>query len=557
MAGGLSFGVGESGACPPVRGAGSYHRRMIETIADAVDGMRRATATAALMIAAAATMTAATPAAADDFTDQANRPYAQIQGGQRSDTALLPVLAKLEPAPKAVETISQAMLLPANAAGWEEAAAWAQGKPQQEALQTLATITKERDWKKAKAFGQPYGIDGVPLEMIQAGLFTDLGDPPTLAAAKIQFLPSLDRLAILVHVEATRMAAAGKPNDAIDLLMNLMCLGRQMADRQLFPEVKWGLTQMKACAERIRDVAYVDSKGASATDASRLREQIKLLDDKSNAYLDVGRIAFPAGDRAAASQLVARMYRADGSVDEQVFATTMSRLGSTKRPLRLFSESGKWRTVAGGQADGAQAKQQVDALFNDWASRWTTPWFDKRMANVREYDRFERGQHAAAAAVVPDMSELQNLRHLVRVELAGTRTALGVFGYGKTIGKFPPQLTAIRPAWVPEIDVDPFNPTGAEGKRPGYEFFVPVRDAALVGAGGGAYEVEIVAGGTPFQVRLNDDTFVLYSVGSDNARNNAKRVQNTTDVVQGADYLIWPPAVSLVRQNLVDRGDLK
>jgi hypothetical protein len=27
--------------------------------------------------------------------------------------------------------------------------------------------------------------------------------------------------------------------------------------------------------------------------------------------------------------------------------------------------------------------------------------------------------------------------------------------------------------------------------------------------------------------------------------------------VQGADYLIWPPVVSLVRQNLTDRGDLK
>lgn len=518
--------------------------------------MRRGT-TATFALVAAASMMATMPAAADDFTDQANRPYTQIQRAQRSDTVLLPALATLEPAPKAVETLQQAMVLPAGAEAWAAAAAWAQGKAQQEALQALATVTKERDWKKASAFGQPYGIDDVPLEMIQAGLFTDLGDPPTLAAAKIQFMPALDRLACLVHVEATRLAAEGKTNDAIDLLMNLMCLGRQMADRQMFPEIKWGLTQMKLAAERIRDVAYVDSKGAAATDASRLREQIKKLDDRSNSYFDVGRVGFPEGDRAASMQLVARLYGKDGSVDEQVFAATMSRLGSSKRPLRLFSESGRWRSIAAAQASGPEARKQVEALFNDWASRWTTPWFDKRMANVREYDRFERGQHAAVAAVVPDMSELQNLRHLVRVELAGTRGALGVFGYGKTIGKFPPQLTAIRPAWVPEIDIDPFNPAGAEGKRPGYEFFVPVRDAALVAAVAGPYEIEVVAGGAPFQVRLKDDTFVLYSVGSDNARNNAKRVQNTIDVVQGADYLIWPPTLSLVRQNLIDRGDLK
>jgi hypothetical protein len=530
---------------------------MIETLVDALGGMRRVTAAATLVLTAAATMMAATPAMADDFTDLANRPYTQIQKAQRSDLVLLPVLAKLEPAPKGVEKLEQAMLLPAGGEGWDAAAAWAQGKPQQEAMQVLATITKERDWKKASAFGQPYGIDDVPLEMIQAGLFTDLGDPPTLAAAKVQFLPSLDRLACLVHVEATRLAAEGKPSDAIDLLTNLTCLGRQMADRQLFAEVKWGLTQMKACAERIRDVAYVDFKGKAATDLSRLKEQIKKLDDKSNSYLDLGRVGFPAGDRAAAAQLVARVYRRDGSLDEQVFATTMSRLSTTKRPLRLFSESGKWRTVGGAQASGPDATKQVDALFNDWSSRWTTPWFDTRMANVREYDKFSRPQHAAVAAVVPDMSELQDLRHLIRVELAGTRTALGVFGHSKTIGKFPPQLTAIRPAWVAEMDVDPFNPNTGDGKRPAYEYFVPVRDASLVGGSGAVHEMELVAGGAPFQVKLRDDTFVVYSVGSDNARNNAKRVQNTATVVQGADYLIWPPTVSLVRQNLIDRGDLK
>lgn len=533
---------------------------MIDTLADAFGGLRRATAAATLVLVAAATaMVAATPAFADDFTNQANRPYTQIQKAQRSDPVLLPALAKLDAAPKGVDQLEQAMLLPAGGQGWDAAAAWAQAKPQQDALAVLATITKERDWKKANAFGQHYGIDEVPLELIQAGLFTDLGDPPTLAAAKIQFLPALDRLACLVHVEATRLAAAGKASDAVDLLTNLMCLGRQMADRQMFTEVKWGLTQMKTCAERVRDVAYVDFKASSASgmDLARLKEQIKKLDDKSNSYLDVGRIAFPAGNRAAAGQLVARMYRADGSLDEQAFATTMSRLSSSKRPLRLFSESGKWRTVAASQAPGAAAAKQVDALFSDWASRWTTPWFDKRMANVREFDKFERGQHAAVAAVVPDMSELQDLRHMVRVELAGTRTALGVFGYAKSIGKLPPQLTAIRPAWITEMEVDPFNPGIGEGKRPSYEYFIPGRDGASANGQNPLHEMEVVAGGAPFQVKLRDDTFVVYSVGSDNARNNAKRVQNTTSVVQGADYLIWPPTLSLVRQNLLDRGDLK
>ena len=59
------------------------------------------------------------------------------------------------------------------------------------------------------AFGQLYGVEGVDIEMIAAGLYTDLGDPPTLAGARIGYMPMLDRLAILVNVEATRLAAEG------------------------------------------------------------------------------------------------------------------------------------------------------------------------------------------------------------------------------------------------------------------------------------------------------------------------------------------------------------
>jgi hypothetical protein len=537
--------------------APSYHRLMLHSLVSSVRALRRSNSCIALLVMAGSMAISVPAARADDYTDRANKAHGSLPKERRSDLILLPLLAKLEAAPKGLSTLEDAMLLPAGSANWAAAAKWAEAPAQQAVIKALGTVTAERDWKKAFGFGQPYGIEGVDLDLIQAGLFTDLGDPPTLAAARIGYLPALDKMAILCQVEATRLAASGKVNDAIDLLTNLMCFGRQMADRSMFAEVRWGLTQMQSACERLRDVVYTDGRGAGAIDLAKLKEQIKKLEDKSNSYLDLGRVSFPVGDRAAAEQLTSRIYKADGSVDEQIFASTMSRLGSTTRPLRLFSESGKWRSLASSQGPRDEAAKQVDGIFSDWAARWTTPWFDKRMSNVVFYSKFDKNRFAALAAVAPDMGQLQDLRQLVRVEVAGTRSALAVAGHHKTIGKLPPQLTSVRPAWLLEIDVDPYNPNTANAAKPAFEFFVPIRDTAAFDGKDNPHEMEIVAHGSPFQVKLKDDVFVLYSVGSDNARNNAKRVQNTSTLVQGADYLIWPPVVSLVRQNLTDRGDLK
>ncbi|MCX5689372.1 MAG: hypothetical protein NTV94_06220 [Planctomycetota bacterium] len=530
---------------------------MLESLVARTGLARSSTRLALSMTAAMLVGLCGSIARADDFTNKANKPYTEVPKAQRSDLVLIPVLMKLDAPTKEVSTLESAMLMPSTSAGAKAASAWASAKPQQDALKVLADITKEKDWKKAYAFALPYGIDDVPLEFIQAGMFIDLGDPPTLAGAKIQYLPALDHLAILCHVEATRLASEGKINDAIDVLTNLLFFSRQMADRQFNAEVSWGLSQMRHACERIRDVVYVDSREGGKIDGAKLKDQIKRFDDKSNAYLDLGRVRFPEGDRAAAEQLTSRVYTASGTVDQQVFASTMSRLTSTTHPLRLFSESGKWRSIGASQAPRDEAVRQVDGLFSDWAARWTTPWFDKRMSNVVQFNRFDKSRFAALGAVVPDMTGLQYQRHLVRVELVGTRTALAVAGYARTIGKIPPQLTAVRPAWLPGIDPDPYNPNTANDAKPPLAFFVPIRDTAAINGAGNPHEMEIIAGGVPFQVKLQDDVFVLYSVGSDNAKVNAKRVQNTSDVVQGADYLIWPPVVSLLRQNLLDRGELK
>ncbi len=498
------------------------------------------------------------PALADDFTDRLNRVNAEITSSRRSDQILLPVIAKMTPPPKSVSTLQSAILLPPDRAGWTEAQAWATAPTQSAFIEALARVTQEKDWKKAYGFGQPYGIEGVEPALVQAGLYTDLGDPPTLAGARFLYIDGLDRAAILVQVEASRLTAEGRVSDAVDLLTNWIFFARQMCDRQFFAEAEWGLRHMTVGLERIRDVVYVDSRTTKKLDTARLRGQIDRLKDQGE-YLDLGRMKFPGGNRAAAEQLIARLYKADGSPDAQQFAATMSRLGSTRHPLRLFSESGRWRQLAGAQARGDEARSEATAVFSDWESRWNIPdRFDRHLSVATAYSRTDTARLAALTAATPDMSRLMDFRDLARVENAGTRSALGVVGFAATSKNFPPSLTPIRPAWVMEVPDDIYNNTQRDrGGKPPLSYFVPVRDTADINGAGVPYEIEVFVVGSNFKVALKDDVFVLYSFGSDLAKGNARRVQNVPERVEGADYLMWPPVISLFRQHKLDAGDFK
>jgi hypothetical protein len=506
---------------------------------------------------AALSLGATLSARADDFINRANAMYAQIAQDRRSDTVLLPVLAKMTRPPESVSRADDAMMLPAGAQGWAEAVAWAQAPEQRAALEALAACTGERDWRRAYAFGQPYGINGVPVSLIQAKLFTDLGDPPTLAGAKLHYMKALEWLWSLVNVEATRLVADGKASDAVDLMINWVFFGRQMADRQMYAESSWGLKMMIAGYERLRDVIYVDSRTGARLEVGRLRDQIARLSE-SGTFLDLSRMRFPMGNRIAAEQLISRFYASGDQVDQRAFATSMARLRSGERPLRLFSESGHWRMVAGTQGSGSEATQIVAGIFDDWNARWNiASRFDPRMLVLSSYSRLDADRFAAVSVAVPDMSELINLRELASLEAIGSRASMGLMGHFYTTRNFAPQISAIRPAWLPEIESDPFNPTNRNrGGKPPLEYFVPVRDTEALHGAGTPHEIQVFVNGANFRVNLTNDVFVLYSWGSDHAKNNARRVQNVSARVEGADYLLWPPRLSLYRQYRLDLGEL-
>jgi len=510
------------------------------------------------LLAALVCLAAAAHARADEFVSRLNATYADIAQAKRSDLVLLPLIAKMDPAPRGVGTPDAAALLVAASPGWAEAASWAQAPNQVALIAAVTAVTKETDWRQAFAFGLPYGVEGVPSDLVRARLYTELGDPPTLAAAQHLYLPALDRLAALVNVEAGRLTETGKVSDAIDLLIGWSFFARQIMDRQFHDEASWGLAAIAAAQERIRDVAYIDFRAGRALDSARLAPQIKRLDEQ-DGYLNLGRMRFPVGDRLGTEQIIARVYSPQGGVDDRTFAPTLSRLGSSEYPLRLFSEAARWRSVGPMQAGQFDAAARAKGVYDDFASRWTVDWYDARMALPTEFSRLDRAQFAPIDASTPDMVDLLGLRQLALVEIIGTRYALAHLGHFYTARSFAPVVTAIRPRWIQQLPPDPYNPDRFRGAMPPLQFMVPMRDQdRRPNENPTPLEMEVVTQqGQNFAVRLRDDTFLLYSFGSDNGRNFARRIQNTASIVQGADYLIFPPIKSLYRQHLIDVGELR
>lgn len=524
--------------------------------------MVRLPSRAAALLLATTLLTAAVPAArADEFLNRANQTYAGIRQSKRSDLVLLPVLAKTAPPPAAVSTSHKAMLLPHGAEGWDAAEAWANAPEQRAVLEAIDKVTQESNPVEAMVFAQPYGYEGVPIELVRAGLYTEVGDPPMLAGAKFNVLEWLDRAAILVNVEATRLAAAQEEAAAIDLLIDWLYFSRQMADRVMFTEFRWGVRSMIATLERIRDVAYTDFRyGDQSLTVEQMQELLKRIE--TGGYINPDRLRLPEGDQAAAKQMLARAFTPRQGPNPDTFGPLMAKLSSSERPLRLFSEAARWDRAGQNHANAFDVEDQINKIFGDWKGRWALSPMDPRMAEVFEYDRMNKSRFQAVVATVPNMTVLFNDRQVLRAQLVGTRTALGVLAFYYNNKNFPPAISSIRPRFVREIEADPFNPNTAAGQQPPMMYFVPNRinyrrPGPREEAKPHQINVFTQEGAYNFRILVGDDQFVLYSLGPDKAAGFAELVSGEPAQDAPGDLLVWPPVISLERQHLTETGQLK
>jgi hypothetical protein len=484
---------------------------------------------------------------ADIVSDLNKQQYGDIPANRRSDLVLLPLLAKSAPPPASVGNYHEARLLLAGMKGWDPVAAWAAAPAQQEVVAGLLRVGAERDFLKAFEFGLPYGFDGVSPDLIRAGLFVNLGDPPTIAAAQFAYLPAMDRLEMLANVEASRLLSQDKVHGAIDVMIAMAHVGRQMCDRALIREARWGMEVMGRSMERVRDIAYRAVMDKKTIDIRALSTQIDRLDP--DGYFKLSRMAMPTGDQIGATQVVERTRDNEaGGFNVPALAATMAKMGAGGKPLRLFSESAAWRDAAGKSAGPQAIQESIDGVYADWRVRWSLSPFEGRLGNRTPYEELNKDAYQVLLIAVPDMAPLERGRQAAETEIVGARTALACVGVYVTTNNQPNLITAIRPRWVKSIDADPFS---SDRAKPPLQYFVPRTpfEAAVV--------ERTPRGKQNFSVPITGDSFVLYSHGSDNADAKARRIENTWEVVRGADYLIWPPALSVFRQHLLDSGELE
>lgn len=526
-------------------------------------GRSRSSLVVAAVISAFIQLAGPSPARADEFLDRVNSQYANVKTAKRSDLVILPLLAKMDAPPRAVDEAEALLLVSPDQASWADVVKWLDGPNQKALIEGLFKVTEAKESADSMVFAQPYGVEGVSPELVQARMYSELGDPPLLAAVNIQYLPSLRRFNRLAQLEAVRRAHDGDVLSGLEVLARLAFFGRQVIERPLFQEAILGCGMIWASMERMRDIAYSDYRGKKAlqsqTQLSKLPELVNRLEEERGVFA-ADRVPFPTGNRAAAEQLVARVLSEGGGPNPETFATTMARIKTAGRPLKLFGEAGRWQQMMAQHGDWLATTDQLKKLYDDWQSRWRFDAFDPRMLQPFYYQNMDKKTFSVLDASAPNMGELYPLRRYVRTQVMGTRHALAVLAFNYENHGWPPQLSSIRPKYIKALTADPYNPNRARGQQPPLEYFVPVRDAVQANPREEKRPHEMtvfVPTGENFRLSLREDTFVLYSTGPDGGKNGAERIQNTWDVVKDSDLLIWPPISGLWRQHLRDAGTLK
>ena len=353
---------------------------------------------------------------------------------------------------------------------WERWSQWAAAEPQQAVLKALATVT---DPDIRYAFGFPYGREGVSSQLRSAGLFVDLGVPPILARAHddLEYLDRLRDVCVLCTVEATRRAEAGQSQECLDVLIDWLVLGRMVSDRIFAKEVEWGMTQMMAASERLRDVMYVYP---DLFTPDQIADAVIELDLRS---LRPERIKFPDGERLAAMQLVRLTIKERGGADPAKFPAILGRVDAGRRAMLAFSEAAKWAELLPDAGGWFEMQDEIDKVFGDWGHRWAiNDNFDPLMDLPTDYTKMNPRRFALVGRMADGLEALFDLRMMLLVELMGTRSALGVVGYHIQQHTWPPTLAAVQPRFVKRLDRDPWSFDRKREIWNIFQYYVPIRD---------------------------------------------------------------------------------
>ncbi len=506
--------------------------------------------TAACVLAA----TMVGPALADDFVDRVNAMLRKVGDDKRSDKVVLPLLPAMTPPPAVLKDQFTAGLYSDKGPSWTECKAWAQAEPQKKVIEAIAKVTKdENDPQRGFAFSLPYGTEATDPELVTKDMYVDLGDPPTLAGAKFLYLDDLEKVGILMHVEASRLLEAGDVSGSLGVMKNWVFFSRQMCDRPFLKEKEFGLKSLAFAIERIADLTYTDFRAADhKLQPSALVNIVGLMRDRS-LYID--RIRLPEAEYVAREQLINKVIIEKDGPNPETFASTMARVSSVDRPLRLFSTAAYWDQVRPRHVGWYDALKVLNSLKADWEQHWKLSPFDVFQQRQPYYKLYVKGRprYAVVGMGLDDFEELFVVRRRIEVIQVGTRMGMAVYAYFLRERVLPTSLAATRPRYTRQIDTDPYSSKGDD-----LRYFIPVQQTPKDEHGNDkpfSLRLWLPDPLPNFEVPLDKTQFVIYSVGPDDSS------QAGLTCTQGrpgtGDYLLWPPPLSLMRQKMIGDGTLK
>lgn len=479
-----------------------------------------------------------------------NALYDNVDLSRRADLVLLPAIAEMSDTPPAITSRIEAMLFSPQRPGWAAVEAWCLAESQQALKPALEQVVAETDYRFAFAFAQPYGESGIDAALIEAGLYSPLKVDGVAGSVSHDYLHGLDRLEMFVHLEATRLAAAGEAAAALDLLVDWAHVCRQMLDRAFWGEVSWGYNRAIFAMRRITDVTYTDWRGSRSLSGQDIADVLARLDDEG--FLALDRLPLPRGDFFAAEAIAEELLPTTGAPDPAAFSLLLAQLQAGDRPLRLFGASGPLATASANHADRMTTVGALTRIKGELDQRWTAPLFSPLLGQQPELVQATSPRLAIPEIVLNRAGSVLNaesLREQLLTEFQGARHALAVVGYEVQYRVLPPDISSVRPAFLTSIRADPWNADRNRGRQPPMQYFVPVRDRRV---SPGPHEFAFV---TPFlddqpTVSVGADGFVMYSLGPDNAKNFGRRMRVTRERTGDTDYLIWPPYLSVLRAEL-------
>ena len=411
----------------------------------------------------------------DRYLEEANRAAAVTPGTKALEDVLFPALAAMDEPPSLSLSVEEMVILRETDPRWRELERWAMRDPQQAVIKALAEVGNP---DQRFVLGIAYdSAKSAPEEWRRAGLVNSIGRGGELGTVSFDYLDRMEWLLRLALVDSFRLAREGNGEASLDVLIDLLRLGRVLADRPSATEKQFAFVLMRVALERVRDVVYSHQGAFTST---ILKESIPELDDRA---MTLNRISFPVFERIAAEQAMSRGFEERGEVRVGALAELLAKSASNTLPLRTFSEYAWYERLASQHEGWFETRDRIQAVWGDFEVRWNNQnWNEPTLRRVTEFAQTDPTRFSVVRRFGGIDAEMDLYRFLSQIrfdtvtELRGTYNALGVVAFRLDNRAFPPVLAAIQPRYVPRLALDPYAWNERLRRQEDFGYFVPIRD---------------------------------------------------------------------------------